>query len=129
MAQVIARHNKKTMAEYQPKPDVIKPDKLCDCNKSNLPCIMDGTCVEGNVIYGGAVTRQDTGKTDYYTGLSWKLRWNNHKANFKTNTKASRTATCLSKHIWNLKDKNIPYIIKFKQLGKASSFNPVTNIC
>ena len=132
MAQVISRHNKQTIAESQPKPEVSKPDKLCNCNKSNLPCFMDGKCVEGNVIYEGAVTRLDTGKTDYYTGLSnpsWKLRWNNHKANFKTDTQANRTATCLSKHIWKLKDKKILYTIKFKQLGKASSFNPVTNQC
>ena len=93
---------------------------------------MGGKCVAGNVIYEGAVTRQDTGQTEYYTGLSepsWKLRWNNHKTNFKIDTKANRTATCLSKHIWKLKDKQIKYSIKFKQLAKASSFNPVNSTC
>ena len=87
-----------------------KPEKLCNCNKASLPCVMGGKCVEGSVVYEGAVTRLDTGQTEFYTGLSepsWKLRWNNHKANFKTDTNANRTATCLSKHIWKLKDKKL----------------------
>ena len=109
-----------------------KPAKACNCNKANLPCVMGGKCVPGNVIYEGAVTQHDTGKTEYYTGLSepsWKLRWNNHKANFKTDTKANRTATCLSKYIWDLKDQKVQYSIKFKQLAQAPGFNPVNNMC
>ena len=93
---------------------------------------MEGKCVEGSIIYEGAVTRLDTGQTEFYTGLSdpsWKLRWNNHKTNFKIDTIANRTATCLSKHIWKLKDIKIQYSIKFKQLAKATSFNSVSNIC
>ena len=84
------------------------------------------------VVYQGAVTRLDTGKVDYYTGLSepsWKTRWANHKASFKTDTKHNRTTTCLAKHIWMLKDKNIGYTIKFKQLAQAPAFNPKTNQC
>ena len=132
MASVISRHNKQVIKESQKEPPVTKPDKLCNCNKASLPCVMGGKCVEGSVIYEGAVTRLDTGQTEFYTGLSepsWKLQWNNHKTNFKNDTQANRTATCLSKHIWKLKDKKISYTIKFKQLGKASSFNPVTNQC
>ena len=101
MATVISRHNKKVIKESQKEPPVKKPEKLCNCNKASLPCVMGGKCVEGSVVYEGAVTRLDTGQTEFYTGLSepsWKLRWNNHKANFKTDTKANRTATCLSKH-------------------------------
>ena len=93
---------------------------------------MGGKCVQGCVVYQGAVTRHDTGQVDFYTGLSepsWKLRWGNHKANFKTDTQANRTATCLSKHIWKLKDKNVKYSIQFKQLALAPAYNPVTRIC
>ena len=132
MAQIVTRHNTKIMNKSQVTTPDPKPVKECNCNKSNLPCVMGGKCVAGNVIYEGAVTRQDTGQTEYYTGLSepsWKLRWNNHKTNFKIDTKANRTATCLSKHIWKLKDKQIKYSIKFKQLAKASSFNPVNSTC
>ena len=130
MAEVISRHNKKLSQKSQKKEEIIKKD--CNCQKANLPCVMNGKCVPGCVIYQGAVTRHDTGVTDYYTGLSepsWKLRWGNHKQNFKTDTKSNRTATCLAGHIWKLKDKNISYSIKFKQLAQAPAFNPVTGIC
>ena len=130
MKQMISRHSKKVSAA---PPASDPPAKSgCNCQKAHLPCIMGGKCVEGNVVYQGAVTRKDTGQTDYYTGVSepsWKLRWGNHKQNFKTDTKANRTATCLAKHIWKLKDKNVGYSLKFKQLAKAPAFNPVTNTC
>ena len=68
MSQVISRHNKKVS---NVKKDPVIPAKAdCNCQKSKLPCIMGGKCVPGCVVYQGAVTRKDTGKTDYYTGLS-----------------------------------------------------------
>ena len=130
MAQVISRHNKQILKKAEPSPT--KVTKECNCQKANLPCIMGGKCVQGCVVYQGAVTRHDTGQVDFYTGLSepsWKLRWGNHKANFKTDTQANRTATCLPKHIRKLKDKNVTYSIQFKQLALAPAYNPVTRTC
>ena len=104
----------------------------CGTQKAHLPCIMGGKCVQGNVIYQGAVTRKDTGETNFYTGHtepSWKLRYGNHKQNFKVDTPSNRTATCLAKHIWMLKDKNVDYSLKFKQLAQASAFNPLLPEC
>ena len=57
---------------------------------------MGGKCVPGCVVYQGAVTRKDTGQTDFYTGLSepsWKLRYANHKQNFKVDNQKIFTAT------------------------------------
>ena len=57
---------------------------------------MGGKCVPGCVVYQGAVTRKDTGQTDFYTGLSepsWKLRYANHKQNFKVDNQKNLTAT------------------------------------
>ena len=71
----------------------------CNCWKANLPCIMGETCVGGNIVYQGAVTRHDTGKKDYYAGFSearWKPGWGNHK---QMDSRENRTATCLSKPI------------------------------
>ena len=78
----------------------------------------------------GTVRREDTDQAETYTGLSepsWKIRWGNHKQNF--NNTSQRNATCLSKHIWKLKDEGIPYEISFQQLAQASAYNPTTNIC
>jgi len=80
MAQVISRHNTKVMQKQEQTNTANKPE--CNCQKANLPCVMGGKCVPGNVIYQGSVTRHDTGQTDHYTGLSlpsWKARWANHK--------------------------------------------------
>ena len=129
MGQVISRHNKQVSSKVK---ETIPARPDCNCQKAHLPCIMGGKCVPGNVIYQGAVTRKDTGNTDFYTGLSepsWKLRYGNHKQNFKVDTQKNRTATCLAKHIWMLKDKNVDYTLKFKQLAQASAFNPVTGMC
>ena len=74
MAQVVSRDNKKLATKIPDKDALAISD--CNCQKSNLPCIMGGNCVPGCVVYQGAVTRKDTGKTDFYTGLSelsWKL--------------------------------------------------------
>ena len=127
MQQVVSRHNTKLL-----KPQIAninkKPD--CNCQKANLPCIAGGKCVPGNVVYRGNVTRLDTGHLDTYTGLSepsFKDRWGNHKASFKDENR--RSETCLSKHIWNLKDKSIPYTLKFTQLIEAPGYNPITQQC
>ena len=58
-----------------------------------------GKCLPGDVVYQGVVTREDNGHTDYYTGLSqpsWKLRYANHKQNFKTDTQGLRAFRILS---------------------------------
>ena len=130
MSQVISRHNRKILKQTQQTNKSDTPD--CNCRKVNLPCVMGGKCVPGNVVYQGSVTRHDTDVTDHYTGLSlpsWKKRWANHKTNFKIDTNPNRTATCLSKHIWKLKDKNINYSIQFKRLAQAPGFSPVTKQC
>ena len=71
-----------------------------------------------------------TEKIDTYTGLSepsFKIRWGNHKASLEH--ESQRTDTCLSNHIWDLKDSNIPYTLNFKQLTQAPGYNPVTKQC
>jgi hypothetical protein len=51
MAQMVTRHNTKIMSKSQDTTPDPKPIKECNCNKSNLPCVMGGKCVAGNVIY------------------------------------------------------------------------------
>ena len=130
MSQVISRHNKEISSKSE-QPNTVKK-KDCNCQKANLPCIMGGKCVPGNVIYQGSVIRHDTGHIDTYTGLtekSFKERWGNHKQNFKNPAMKHRTATSLSKHIWSLKDESIDYSISFKQIARATAYNPVTRAC
>ena len=64
------------------------------------------------------------------TGDKFKIRYGNHLKSFK-NTKY-KNETCLSKYIWDLKERNIQYDIKWEILDKGSVFSPITerfNLC
>jgi hypothetical protein len=90
MSKIISRHNNKLFNKTKDKAPAAKPQKDCNCSKTSLPCVMGGKCVPGNVIYEGAVTRHDTGETEYYTGLSepsWKLRWKTTRQTLRTTQK------------------------------------------
>ena len=43
--------------------------------------------------------------------------------------KRYRNATELRKHVWNLKDQNIQYNIKWRKIKQARSYPDVTNKC
>ena len=128
MSQVVSRHNKQILKQADQAN--IEPPKTCNCQKRHLPCIMGGFCKPGNVIYQASVKREDTGQSEFYTGLSepsWKERWANHKSSLKH--KKQRFDTCLSKHIWELKDHGVPYKLSFKQLARAPAYNPSNRVC
>ena len=118
MAQVISRHNKDVSVKSETSAPTVRSG--CNCQKGHVPCIMGGKCVEGNVVYHGTMTRLNIRHKEFYTGVSepsWKFRYGHHKLNFQNDTRANRATTCLSKHIWLLKDKrsSIPEIQKASQ--------------
>jgi hypothetical protein len=45
------------------------------------------------------------------------------------NNRKYRINTCLSNHIWNLKDDGIPYEVQWSLVDRAPPFNPVTRKC
>ena len=66
------------------------------------------------------------GKKETYVGLTggtFKERWYKHEGDFKILT------TELSIHIWDLKDRNIPYSISWEIVRRARTFSPVTKKC
>lgn len=68
---------------------------------------MGRNCLKESVVYQANVTTEDNNPTKTYMGLtenSFKIRYANHKASFNHSNK--RHSTELSKHVWNLKDKN-----------------------
>lgn len=54
--------------------------------------------------------------------MTWKFktRYSKHKQSFKKPEQKNETE--LSKHVWALKDKNIPYSISWRILGKAKAY-------
>ena len=100
----------------------------CNCRKPET-CPMSGHCLKECVIYQATVTTKN--KPDQtYVGLTenaFKTRYNNHKASF--NNKAKRLNTELSKHIWELKEKNVDFKIKWDILKQAKPYNPSSKRC
>ena len=63
-----------------------------------------------------------------YIGLiatEFKFRHSNHLSSIKYN----RKSTALSSHINNLERENIKYTLKWKIVGRAKPFTPVTGVC
>jgi nitrate reductase alpha subunit len=69
-------------------------------------------------------------QVETYVGLTageLKMRYQQHKLDF--NNIADNSATTLSSHIWNLKDQNTPYKIRFEIVGRAAPYSAVTGRC
>ena len=65
-----------------------------------------------------------------YIGLcdtAFKLRYRNHVCSFRN--ERYKHATELSKYIWNLKDRNIMYNIKWRKIKQARSYSNVSKKC
>ena len=61
------------------------------------------------------------------TEHEFKTRYNNHKLSFKDRKHSHDTE--FSKHIWNLKDKNIHYEIKWRIIKRASAYKGKPSRC
>ena len=123
---IITNHNKAEIKKS--KPSSTEANKTnCNCRKTNT-CPMNGNCNEESIIYQAEITTPDTKET--YIGLcdsTFKLRYRNHICSFKN--ERYRHATALSKYIWNLKDQNIKYDIKWRKVKQANSYTNVNKKC
>ena len=107
MAQIVSRHNSRTLRQHQSK--TAEPVKTCSCTKAvrdSNSCPMAGQCLLENMIYQATVKQEVTGKEETYIGLastSWKARLAVHTSSFKHRVKPgakSQNSTELSKHVW-----------------------------
>ena len=82
-----------------------------------------------SVVYEAEVTRNNN-ISETYTGLTsntFKKRYYNHRDSFKKQT--SEHSTTLSSHIWDLKNKNEDFEIKWRIKDRAAAFNPISRKC
>ena len=89
----------------------------CNCrNKDNCP--LDGECLTPNIIYRADITTDNDHKFYYGTSeTTFKKRHSNHTRDFK-HVKYQH-ATELAKHIWQLKNNNFNYSIKWLIASKV----------
>jgi hypothetical protein len=99
-----------------------KTIKTADCNcRIKSSCPLNGNCRKRSIVYKATVTSNDTTAT--YYGLSegeFKSRFYNHTKSFKLKKHSSDTE--LSKYIWELKDRNIPFKIAWEIEAKARPY-------
>ena len=127
MTNIISTHNKKVTNS-----DNETNGETCSCrNKSNCP--LDNECLTNKIVYKAEVETNDginKLSTKVYFGISeteFKSRYNNHTMSFRNRTHKNDTE--LSKYIWNLKDQNKNFDIKWSILKKYSGYRIVSKSC
>ena len=122
MGDQINKHNSNILRS---KPKELK----CNCrDQAECPLPGNGKCRTDKVIYRATVEANNQVET--YVGLTageLKTRYQQHKSDF--NNTSDKNATTLSTHIWNLKDHNTPYDVKFEIVGRAAPYSAVTGRC
>ena len=101
--------------------------RSCNCRKKET-CPVEGKCLEEGIIYEATIKSNSDEKK--YVGLtegSFKRRLYGHRQSFRNNN--LRTATELSKHIWDLKDRQEEFEISWKIIDRARSYNGTSNRC
>ena len=97
-------------------------------NCRNLTCPLEGKCFTKNIVYQATV-EEENGTPSTYVGLTsttFKARLGVHKNSF---IDPDANQTSLSKHVWDLKQKNIKHSISWKIVDRAKPFSPVTGKC
>ncbi len=123
MAAIISSHNAKILA---PAPE--SPQRTCNCRQPQN-CPLNGNCLTECVVYKATVSASQTPDRHYY-GLTegpFKTRFNAHSRSFRA--ESCRKETELSKYIWDLKDQNKAYEIKWKIEQRASPYKCGTRRC
>ena len=118
---IISNHSKSVLRNQSVK-SANQVDKDCNCREKDT-CSLYGKCLTTNVVYQATVTRDDSNERQTYVG---------HKARYITaipalfGTLSTKHATELNKHVWNLKDNNVKYSIKWRILARCNSYSNKT---
>ena len=120
MANIIKSHNQKILNEC----NETSSENKCNRRNKNL-CPLDGACLISNIIYEATVTTT-SGNSRSYIGMT------DNEFRTRFNDKKHSHDTVLSKHNWDLKDKNINYTINWRIIKRAKAYkgNPSRcNLC
>ena len=126
ISHTISSHNKRILSSSKP---TAKPVSASNCNCRNTnECPLEKNCLEECLIYKATVS-SDEGMKQYIgsTEASFKARFTQHKASLLNAGKSS--ATALSKHVWDLKTRSVPYEIKWKIVAKCQPYRCGTRRC
>ena len=115
MSTIISNHNKKLLRDNNNNEN----ENMQNCNcRDKSKCPLNGQCLDKSAVYKAVVTANEN-ERHYFgcTATEFKTRFNNHKSSFKNRNKCHDT--CLSKHIWELKNENLSHDIKWNLVCHA----------
>ena len=101
--QQIIKGHYQTILRNSAQPTQDQAETACNCRKKD-ECPLEGNCLSKGIVYQAQVT--SASKTETYIGLTateFKARFRNHQVSF--NNETHKNDTELSKHIWQLKNK------------------------
>ena len=129
MKNIISGHSKGILRRAQA--DGVEPNdaKTCNCTKQNKPnCPLKNECLTEAVVYQASVESNSVVKK--YIGLTenaFKTRFNAHTHTL--NNSAKKDATALSSHVWDLKESDAPFTIKWEILKQSVPYKCGSRIC
>ena len=101
--------------------------KTCNCRKPN-ECPMDGNCLKSAVVYEATISTSTT-RYDYIglTEETFKKRYSSHATSFRHEKLMASTE--LSKKVWELKNSDTPYDIKWRIIKTAYQYKGGGRTC
>ena len=123
MQSIINKHNKRVTSIYT-KPNAQDQCNCCDKDQ----CPIDNNGLTSGVIYNARVITDDTTKN--YIGLTegtFKQRFTQHKHSFCH--RSYMNSTQLSKYIWQLRDSNKDFNIKWTIICRERLYSNNTKRC
>ena len=125
VSSIITAHNKRLLRNET----YSATTATCNCRKS-VTCPLNGKCQQEGVVYQAVIERQDNKEIQSYIGITegpFKLRYNNHNYTFR---KAKhKNSTSLSKYIWDLKDNDIKFSIKWRVIKRCKAYKSSSKRC
>ena len=117
--RIISKHNFYVLS----KKETESKNTKCNC-RDKAKCPLKGNCLAEGIIYQANVTTTDGTNTKQYIGMaanSFKQRYSNHLKSFRNEKYAKQME--LSKHIWDLKRKNMPFSLTWSVLNRAATYS------
>ena len=126
MSQAVSGHNAKLLREDRQAEE--QPG--CNCRGGPDTCPVGAKCLTDCVVYEATVTETLSGNKETYTGVTsrqFKQRLYEHNADMRK--ESGRIKSCLSSHVWDLKDRGVGYDVSWKLKDRSTAYSPVTKKC
>ena len=126
MKSIISGHNLKILNEEEQN-NISDSKKTCNCKKKD-ECPLNGNCQVEAVIYKAIVTTNEN-QFEYIgsTEKSFKSRYYNHTKSFRNEKYQNETK--LSRCVWDLKEENKNYELKWSILYQSKPYKCGSRKC